>query len=58
MTCAVADVTAELDQLTRRPPSVRDLLYGPGIAQSYAGLRDDLLDLLDNEIPGDLRRLG
>jgi hypothetical protein len=58
MTCAASEVTAELDKLTRLPWPTRDYCYGPGILEATAGVRDDLLDLLDSEIPGDLRRLG
>lgn len=47
---ALGLVTDELDQLDRCPPDVRDGLYGPGVRESYADWRDELVGLLNAEL--------
>lgn len=43
-------VTDEIEMLTASPQTVRDIVYGPGVLESYQALRDDLADLTDHDL--------
>lgn len=47
---ALSDVGDEIEQLERRPRQVRDLLYGRDVLQDYYDLRDDLAELITEDI--------
>lgn len=47
---AIGLVGDEIDHLAGCPPQVRDDLYGEGCLESYTGLRDDLADIIDNDV--------
>ena len=48
---ALCDLHAEMAELEARPAAVRDMLYGPGVYESYRDLRDEVVDLLEDDIP-------
>jgi len=47
---ALRDTGDELSRLEALNPPVREMLYGPGIAESYRDLRNDLVDLLADDM--------
>jgi hypothetical protein len=47
---AIADVNRELDALERCPKAIRDDMYGRDCLEHYQGIRDDLVDLVADEL--------
>lgn len=43
-------VTDEIEALSARPQATRDIIYGPGVLESYQALRDDLAELTDHDL--------
>jgi len=51
---AIRDTQDEMAQLERLSQPVREMLYGPGVYESYRDMRNELVDLLadDTGAPG------
>ena len=47
---AIRDTQDEMAELERLPQPVREMLYGPGVYESYREMRNDLVDLLADDM--------
>jgi len=48
---ALGEVTGEMAHLERLNPPTRALVYGAGLYEAYTGMRNDLVDILADDLP-------
>ena len=47
---ALGEVTDEMAHLERLNPPTRAIVYGAGVYEAYAGVRNDLVDILADDL--------